>query len=313
MQRFRFLFLFLFCFCTLSSFAQLEPVVAPNDTLSPQIPKDTSWRYKGVIQLNVNQLSLSNWQGGGQNTLAGASFLKLQATYKRGKNTWDNRLDAGYGLIRQGDKNVDFQKSDDALELMSKYSHNLRKALDLAALLDFNTTIMPGYKYGKDSAGNPVRQEKLSRFMAPGYLISSLGLEYKPSDAIFVMFAPISGKFTFLQDTFLSNRGEYGVPVGKQFRAEFGANLKSIVKLKLMKNVNLMNDLSLFGNYKTLDRIDVDNLTDLLLTVNDIITAKVSLHMIYDDDIKIQQADGHIGPALQLKELISVGIQYAFI
>ena len=66
------------------------------------------------MAVNLSQVSLTNWAAGGQNSLAVNGLLNSFASYKKGKSTWENTLDLGYGVIKQGTK--DFFKADDKLE-----------------------------------------------------------------------------------------------------------------------------------------------------------------------------------------------------
>ena len=300
MKKYIFLFLLLALSSTIS-FAQSST------------PKDTSWKTEGYIQANFAQVALKNWQGGGANTLAGSGFFHIAADYKKGKKVWENFLDAGYGIIRQGPKEALFQKSDDILRLLSKYSYELKKNWYGVALGDFQTFITPGYHYNKDSiSGELSRGEKLSQFMAPGYLLTSLGAEFRPSDNFFFMVAPVSGKFTFVLEDSLAAAGAFGVDPGKSMRAEFGANVASVLTVPIMKNVDFENNINLFANYKTLDQIDVNWMMNLLLKPNDIFSAKVGTHLIYDQDVDVTREDGSKGPDTQFKQVLDVGIQYKF-
>lgn len=70
------------------------------------------WSKGGVLGLNMGQVALSNWQGGGQSSISGTSLLSLFRNYKQGKTAWDNSLDLAYGLLSQD--NGPFIKSDDS-------------------------------------------------------------------------------------------------------------------------------------------------------------------------------------------------------
>src|SRR5258705_13133720 len=90
----------------------------PNDTI-PKI-----WKTGGLFTLNVAQGTLSNWVGGGDKfSLSVISFLNLYAYYKKGRNTWDNTLDLGYGFVRT--TSLGQRKSDDRLDFLSKYGYEL--------------------------------------------------------------------------------------------------------------------------------------------------------------------------------------------
>jgi hypothetical protein len=277
-----------------------------------QTPVDTAhhWKKTGIVGINFNQASLTNWQGGGQNTIAAAGFVHLTANYEKGRNAWLNGLDAAYGVVKLGGKNSLYQKSDDELKIFSGYRRFLQKKLYFAVSADFKTNFAAGYKYGKDSVGNLVRQERLSGFMSPAYLIIGAGLEYKPSDVFFVFVSPLASRITFILDDSMAAAGMYGVPAGQHIRVEIGEEIKMGLKLPIMKNVLLESSLELFGNYRHLQQQVVDWRNDLSFKVNNIFTALVSTRLIYDQDIAVKRDNGTTGPAVQFKEVIALGIQY---
>jgi len=155
--------------------------------------------------------------------------------------------------------------------------------------------------------------------MAPGYLLGALGLEYKPSENFNVFLAPITGKFTFVMDPALSDSGAFGVKRGEQVYSEFGGYLRLFLKKDIMENISLQSKLDLFSNYfHNPQNIDVSWETLLTLKVNKFISATITTHLIYDDDIKFAKDtnnDGKIdenGPRLQFKEVLAVGLAYKF-
>jgi hypothetical protein len=85
-----------------------------QDSIQPA-KKDTSWKIAGYFGLNFSQTALSNWQGGGQDNIAGNAILNIQAVYKKGKSEWLNKLDAQYGLIKANGDRL-FKKNIDQLE-----------------------------------------------------------------------------------------------------------------------------------------------------------------------------------------------------
>ena len=81
-----------------------------------------------------------------------------------------------------------------------------------------------------------------------------------------------------------------------------------------MKNVTLDTKLNLFSNYlKNPQNIDVDWKVQFNMKVNDYLSANLITHMIYDDDVKIEDADtGKSSPKLQFMESFGVGLTFKF-
>lgn len=116
-----------------------------------------------------------------------------------GKSIWDNSLDVGYGLLKQG-KNEAFRKTDDKIDILSKYGREAFKNFYFSALMNFKTQMTPGYNYPDDSV-------KISDLFAPAYLTLALGLDYKPNPYFSAFIAPVTEKFTFVTDKQLSDQG----------------------------------------------------------------------------------------------------------
>ncbi len=258
------------------------------------------WKTGGAAGLNFNQVGLKNWSAGGENSLAVNGLLNLFANMKKDKISWDNTLELGYGLVKQGELGV--RKSDDKIVLTSKFGREAVEHWSYAGLLDLRTQFANGYDYKT----NP--KTKISEFMSPGYMTLSLGAEYKPSENFFALISPLTGKITFVLDDTLSHYGAYGVDPGKSVRSELGWNVNSAYKRKLMENADFQSKLNLFASYKDLKHVDVNWENLLMMKVNKYITSSVSTSILYDYDIK--DTDGKA--KWQMKEVIAVGIMYNF-
>lgn len=282
------------------------------------------WRLSGIISVNSQQVSLTNWAAGGNNSISVGSLVSLAAKYKKGKITWDNNLDLAYGVIKQG-SNKKWWKNDDRIQFTSKFG---RKAFDkfyYSALGDFRTQFAPGYNYPNDSI-------YISKFLAPAYGIVALGLDYKPNSKFSLFVAPISGRFTIVNDDSLARHGAFGVQKEirdpndgkitqnyKTHREEFGAYLKGMYNTKVMENVTFATTLELFTDYLVthFGNIVVNWTTLTTFKVNKFISATLTTQLIYDNDIKVLRnyggpKNGTFGPDIQFKEVLSLGFSYNF-
>ena len=260
------------------------------------------WTTGFKAAVTFNQVSLTNWAAGGENSFGGNSMLNLFANLKQGKTTWDNSLDLAYGMVKIGDASV--RKSDDKIDLVSKLGHNvINKNLFLSANLSFKTQFGEGFNYPNDSV-------IISKFMAPGYLMLGLGLDYKPYPFLSISFLPLTGRLVIVNDTALSVI--YGLDPGDKIKAEFGAAFKVTFEKDIFTNVNLKSKLDLFTNY--LDRpqnIDINWEAMLVLKVNKLISTYIGVQTIYDHDILITDKDGKTGPRTQFKQTFGVGLTYS--
>ncbi|MBP5668402.1 MAG: DUF3078 domain-containing protein [Salinivirgaceae bacterium] len=299
------------------------------------------WKIKGVASLNATQTSLTNWVAGGQNSLAINGAFNMQANYKMGKTSWENTLDLGYGLMKQGE-DADFRKTDDRIDFSSKYGYKAYESFYYAALASFKSQMTNGYNYIDDTT-----KKKISAFLAPAYIIGALGMDYKPNNYFSAFIAPLTIKYTIVNDQDLADAGAFGVKAaeyneitdstglvvsktliksGKKSRGEFGGYLrlmfsKSDFKAEALKNLSITSKADFFSNYlHNPQNIDVSWETQIAMKVNKYITVSVSTHLIYDDDIdvpvKTTLPDGTEGikmsKRVQFKEIAGVGIMYNF-
>lgn len=279
------------------------------------------WKKGGVVSLNLAQTSLKNWAAGGQNSVAVNGIFSMFANYKQGKSAWDNSLDIGYGLIKQG-KDADYMKTDDKIDFFSKYGREAFKDFFYSALVNFKTQMKPGYNY-------PDVTNKISDLLAPAYLLAALGMDYKPNQYFSAFIAPFTYKLTLVNDKVLSDAGAFGVTPGERSRSEFGGYFRAVYsrndfKDEFLKNVSFTTKLDLFTNYgDNPQNIDVSWETLLALKVNKYISANLITHLLYDDNIKTaidRNDDGNLselelnspGPRIQFKEIFGAGLSYNF-
>lgn len=278
------------------------------------------WKNGGNFAVSLAQTSLTNWASGGQNSVAVNGIFSAFANLVKDKSRWDNSLDLGYGLLKQG--GMGFRKTDDKVDFLSKYGRQAFTNFFYAALLNFKTQMQPGYNYIDATTKN-----KISDLFAPAYLLIALGLDYKP-DAYFSAFiAPITAKFTFVTDQALSDAGAFGVEIGKKSKSEMGGYLRVIYtkadfKGEFMKNIALTTKIDLFSNYaENPQNIDVSWENMLAMKVNEFISVNFNTHLLYDDNIKVAfdrngdgtiAADEFVKSKIQFKEILGVGFSYKF-
>jgi hypothetical protein len=244
------------------------------------------WKTGGVVALTLAQTSLTNWAAGGQNSVASNGLLSIFANYKEDKIAWDNSLDIGYGILKQG-KDVAMRKTDDKIDILSKYGRRAFTSTYYAVLLNFKTQMTPGYNYPNDSV-------KISTLLAPAYFLAAVGLDYKPSDYFGAFVAPLTGKMTIVNDQVLADAGAFGVTPaaydnagnvlrhGKKTRGELGGYVRAIYTRndfanEFLRNVSFTTKIDLFSNYlHNPQNIDVSWETQIAFSVNKYIAALLS-------------------------------------
>ncbi|MFI5219436.1 MAG: DUF3078 domain-containing protein [Bacteroidia bacterium] len=301
------------CFTTLLS---------AQDTLT-NVP-DTLWRTGGMGSLNLSQIGVTNWAAGGENALSGNIFVNLFANYAKGKVAWDNYLDLGYGLTKQGEE--EFIKNDDRFECNTKFGYKIGESKwFLSALAGFKSQFAEGFALPDDST-------VISDFASPAYVILSLGLDFKPDDHFSLYVSPFTYKFTIVNNQDIANTGTYGNKAayiddagnfieGEKEHKELGAYLKIMYNRNLMDNVSFQTKLDLFSNYDVHpEHVDVNWEILIGLKVNEYISATISTQLIYDHDILVPlyetindvRTEVGTGPRTQFKEVFGIGLSYKF-
>lgn len=297
-----------------------ETLLTETDKLK-EAHADTSkihWKKGGVVSVNGQQVSLTNWAAGGQSAVSASGLLSLFTTYTNGKNVWSNNLDLAYGVIKQA-SNRKWWKNDDRIQFTSKYGYKAFDHTYYTALLDFKSQFAAGYNYPNDSV-------KISNFLAPAYVVLALGLDYRPNKTVSFFIAPVTGRFTFVNDDTLAKYGAFGVQKDvrdvatgqitthySKFRAQFGGYFKMTFRKDIMQNINFSTTLELFSDYlKNPQNLYVNWTTLTNFKVNKYISATLSTQLIYDEAVMIKGRDGKIGPRTQFKQVLGLGFSYKF-
>jgi hypothetical protein len=282
-------------------------LILPFAGFAEEVPDSVKyWKGSGVFAANFSQVSLTNWASGGQSSMSGVFMVNYLAQYKKDSLSWDNYFDLRYGFLKE-DGN-DLTKSSDRIEFNSKVGYNTGGGWNYAGLVNFKSQFAPGYNYPRTSG-----DVYMSKFLSPAYINIALGMDYK-NEVMSLFFSPATGKFTIVNDDALSAAGEFGVDPGKKFRAEFGGSARLGFKKEIFKNVTAASKLDLFSNYfHNPQNIDVDWTFMLNMKVNEWLSANFMTQLVYDDDIKIMDADtGKGAPMVQFMEMFGVGLTFKF-
>lgn len=263
------------------------------------------WKFKSLYSLSGTQTSFVNWNAGGRNNISLIGSASASAYYTQDNIKWTNDLSFALGGIKYFDnKGIGAQKTDDRLDVSSTFGMQLSKGFFLTFASSFRTQSINGFSYPNDSV--PV-----SSFMAPGFLNIGLGADFRKDDNFNIFFSSIALKSTFVLDDSLSAKGSFGVEPGMRYRQEYGAYLKMKYNKALAKNIEMKSKLELFSNYlHNPENIDVNTELVLLFRVNSLVSASAQWNLIYDDDIRITDALGNVGPRTQFKSVIGIGLSY---
>jgi len=285
--------------------------------LAAQSADSVSWERKGSLGFNFANVGLSNWAGGGENSISLGAVYNTAFIRTTANNSWKTSIDFALGGAKVGEG--EFRKTDDQIILNSQYTKSINEHWGWGFGGMLRTQLLVGNVFSVDPAD--ATQEvatKISNFMAPGYLTINLGFDYNPSKAFSVSMAPAAGKFTFVLDDELfaddanPNEVVYGVEEGNQVRAEFGANILATLNVDVAENISFQSSLNFFTAYDTFGNVDTNWETLLVMKVNEWFNATLGTQLIYDDDIKIDAGDGSVPErAIQFKHVLNIGVNFS--
>ena len=288
----------------------------------PSVPL-SNWSKKNRVGFDMNEISFSNWNAGGVSSISGllkGEFSRIR-TLERSK--WFNELVIRLGVNKQDGYAI--RKSDDAIRFTSTFGYRKDSLSNWyhSAKFNFNTQFANGYNYPNTSSA-------ISKPFAPAYTFLGVGAEYfNKKKKLNVYISPLTMKNTLVLDQKLANQGAFGVTKavydgtgnlisqGEKSKTELGLLVTSAYKKEIVKNITMENRLSFYSDYiNKFGNIDTDWELKLDLIVNQYVKANIGTHIIYDDDIKskkeINGAQVTMGPKVQLKQILGVGLVYMF-
>jgi hypothetical protein len=295
-----------------------------QDKIVTQLPDSIShWKKIHKFGFDINQISFVNWNAGGNNSISGLLKGELKRIYEHKNTKWHNELLFRYGVNKQD--GVALRKTDDALAFNSTFGFRKDTISNwfYSAKFNFNTQFTNGYQY-------PNTEKVISTLFAPAYIFLGIGTEYiNKEQKLKIYLSPLTQKTTLVLNQSLANEGAFGVikavydtngnliSKGKKSRNEIGTLITGYHKDEIFKNMFLENRVSFYSDYlNKFGNIDLNWQIQLDLVVNKYVRANIGTHFIYDDDIKAKkEINGEqvtIGPKLQLKQILGVGLTYTF-
>jgi hypothetical protein len=301
-------------FCTTFGYANNGNVV---DLSAPK--KDSSWTSKGIINVTFGQTSFTNWAAGGENSVNGNFLFNYTTTYRKDKIEWDNNFELAYGGMLEN-RSL-YKKTNDKLNFSTKYGYKASEKWNYSYHIGLNTQMANGYKYPNDSV-------PISKFMAPGYILAGLGMDYFPFKGFSILLSPITYKLTVVNDPTLANQGSFGVEPAiidsngvvtsppRHFINEPGGFVKMQFEKSIKEAFTVRSKLELFSSYiKNPQNLDVNWNTLISYKFTKYFATTLAIDIIYDEDAKIK-VDGpnnttiEVGPRTQVREVLSFGLSF---
>ncbi|MBI9072248.1 MAG: DUF3078 domain-containing protein [Melioribacteraceae bacterium] len=254
-------------------------------------PKD-GWVNSGVVGLNANQISLSNWSQGGDNTFSWTIFGKFEAVYTKAPITLKNNLKLSFGKTKIGD--ADFITNDNEIYLENVLGYDVDWEVTPFFSNTFRSVLGPGYDYSSSP------KIKTSAILDPGYLTQSFGLMYDK-------LAGFSTRLGFaLQEVITSDFKHYADDPDTHDEVEsfkFETGIESVTKAKytFKENIQLESQLRLFTRFEEIDVVDVRWDNTVTAKISDLFNVNLNVLLIYEKQQSLKT---------QVKEALQFGISY---
>lgn len=301
-----------------------------------------AWIYNGNLSLGVNQGLLHNWAAGGElASLTVNGLFNGVLTRYHGRSVWVTNLDMAYGLLYTYSNTFVPRKTDDRIDLTSKYGYKLSKDGNfyLTGLLNAKTQFTKAYNYDAPRWDT----FSTSKFFSPLYMTFAPGLEYRRGSMLSVFFSPLAMRHTFVNRyyTLQNPEGAFGVKYDETFRFELGAYFSTRFQKDFSPNFSYRGRLDLYSNYLAKDTNDPttgaliksDNPGNIDILWDNVFTFKfykyfainIGITAIYDNDVPYNPSFVDATGAVQsknepyqglgwwqLKQVMSIGFNYKF-
>lgn len=293
-------------------------VLAQKGNKDRYLTRDSTWTSNGIFTFNIAQTSFTNWAAGGDNQINLNSILHYRLRYSKTNASWENIIESQYGTLIFSKFKT--KKTNDKLNFSSKFGYDASKKWKYSYYLSLKTQFTKGYKYPNDSV-------PISGFMAPGYFMAGLGMDYYPIKDLSILISPITYKVTVVGDDILAADGNFGVkkavrdtagniiaPPG-YFLSEPGAFVKIFYQKEFDSGLNVSSKMEFFSSFANKPQnIDINWNTFISYRISRRFILTFSLDVIYDDDAVIKEdinGDGikeEVGPRTQVKQVAGIGV-----
>ncbi|MFH1049530.1 MAG: DUF3078 domain-containing protein [bacterium] len=254
----------------------------------------SNWTNKGIVSLNISQISFTDWTQGGDNAITYTFMGDFGFNYAKDLWSFKNSLKLAYGQTKIAE--TDFKTNNNELYLESVYTRDIGIWVDPFIGNLIRSTIAPGYDYST----SPEKTE-IANFFDPGYISQSIGVGINKSEMIKTRLG------LAFQEVIANNHWEKytndpTTTEEEKFKFETGIESVTDFDWKFMENMNLKSKLRLFSRFESLDVWDVrwDNV--ISAQVNKYIVVNLNLLVIYEKNQSLRS---------QIKEALQLGITYS--
>lgn len=259
------------------------------------------WRKELTTMLQISQNYVSqNWYAGGNSNFALLSIVQGNMLYDNRKNfTWESSLEwrMGFNTV-SGDSLRKVNTNDDLFRLYTKIGFKAFGKFSYLLSAEFQTQFFNTWKANqmvlKTGPFTPLR------------LNMSLGLDYKPVKGLSIVFAPLTYKLIYANDTSYVSSTTFGITSGTKILNDLGSSVRVDWTWKPVREVALDSKFYFYTNYR---RVEIDWEIVCNFIINRFLSARLMLHPRYDNTAI--PADGQRAK-IQFKEMLSIGFAHKF-
>lgn len=274
-------------------YGQAQPQLpVPPVTMPPELVFPDSlfiWKHTMLLGANITQVSFTNWEQGGENSLAYSLSLEGKSSYRNDVLVWDNSYKFGYGQAKLGTEGI--RKTDDKIDFESVVTYKMDKYFNPFMSASLNTQFVEGVTYDDSGKGTPV-----SNFFDPAYINQSAGFGYQP-------IKEVKTRLGFgLREIITNHFNIYAG--GKKIDVDGGFQSVTEVRWTIMENIALNVKLELFSPLKQLTQITVRSDNTISARVNKFLAVNFNMQLINDPTVLART---------QIKQTLALGINFAVI
>ncbi|ROL62396.1 DUF3078 domain-containing protein [Bacteroidetes/Chlorobi group bacterium ChocPot_Mid] len=256
-----------------------------------ETPK-SNWSNKGIVSLNISQISFTDWTQGGDNAITYTFMGDFGFNYAKDVWSFKNNLKLAYGQTKIAED--DFKTNNNELYLESVYTRDIGIWVDPFISNLIRTPIAPGFDY------KVTPWEEIANFFDPGYISQSIGVGINKSEIVKTRLGlgfqeVITSKYRKYSDDPKTTDKE------EAFKFETGIESVTDFNWNFMENMNLKSKLRLFSRFESMDVWDVRWDNTISAQVNKYIVVNLNLLAIYEKNQSLRT---------QIKEALQIGITY---
>ena len=256
--------------------------------------KDTLWVPKGIVGLNLSQVSFENWTQGGDNSISFTFFSNFGINYIADIWKWRTSLKLTYGRTKTGDEG--YKTNDNEIFFESTLNRNVGWLFNPYVGITARTAVAAGFDY------DVIPPEQIVGFLDPFYLTEGIGLMY---DQIpnFTTRVGLGFKQTFADEYNARYTDDPDTPGDvESFKSETGLESVTEYTVVFLENMAYKGYLRLFGRFEDMTVWDVRFDNTITAKINDYFNVNINVLLIYDVDETLRT---------QLKEALQLGISYS--